>query len=372
MVSGCTALLQSCHDRRHSRPRRRRPRRRRPRRPAAEPRLRRGRAAGRHLRHQPADPRPDRRRRDAVPRDRRRRAPARRSSPTGRLELSADGAILERTEQVVVVIGTPGRRVPRPVDDGLRAGRRPDLAAPPRRRARRPAQHRLSRARPATSPSTSRRAAARSTSPSAPSGSPRATRSRSSTRCPRSSAPTTTRPATGAEALFGRLAAKTIRTTTKEAELAKLFTNTWRYMKFAVANQFFMIADQAGVDYTNVLRRDPRRTIRGPRTCRVPASPPARACSRTRCSSRRSRPTTSRSARPRCRSTRACRRTSSSALERRYGGLHGKTVGILGHGVQGRVGRHRGRRSATSSASCSPGPAPGSLCTDPYVAATIA
>ena len=54
--------------------------------------------------------------------------------------------------------------------------------------------------------------------------------------------------------LFGVLAAKTIRTTTKEAELTKLFTNTWRYMKFAVANQFFMIADQAGVDYTNILR----------------------------------------------------------------------------------------------------------------------
>jgi UDP-N-acetyl-D-mannosaminuronic acid dehydrogenase len=54
--------------------------------------------------------------------------------------------------------------------------------------------------------------------------------------------------------LFGTLAEKTIRTTTKEAELTKLFTNTWRYMKFAVANQFFMIADQAGVDYTNVLR----------------------------------------------------------------------------------------------------------------------
>jgi UDP-N-acetyl-D-mannosaminuronic acid dehydrogenase len=57
-----------------------------------------------------------------------------------------------------------------------------------------------------------------------------------------------------AEALFRTLASKTIRTSTKEAELAKLFTNTWRYMKFAVANQFFMIADQAGVDYTNVLR----------------------------------------------------------------------------------------------------------------------
>jgi UDP-N-acetyl-D-mannosaminuronic acid dehydrogenase len=54
--------------------------------------------------------------------------------------------------------------------------------------------------------------------------------------------------------LFGVLSVKTIRTTTKEAELAKLFTNTWRYMKFAVANQFFMIADQAGMDYTNILR----------------------------------------------------------------------------------------------------------------------
>ncbi len=61
------------------------------------------------------------------------------------------------------------------------------------------------------------------------------------------------RAAERAEALFGRLAATTIRTSSKEAELAKLFTNTWRYMKFAVANQFFAIADQAGVDYTNVL-----------------------------------------------------------------------------------------------------------------------
>jgi UDP-N-acetyl-D-mannosaminuronic acid dehydrogenase len=57
-----------------------------------------------------------------------------------------------------------------------------------------------------------------------------------------------------AAALFRILGSSTIRTTSKEAELAKLFTNTWRYMKFAVANQFFMIAHDAGVDYTNVLR----------------------------------------------------------------------------------------------------------------------
>lgn len=54
--------------------------------------------------------------------------------------------------------------------------------------------------------------------------------------------------------LFVRLGVRVVRTTTREAELAKLLTNTWRYMKFAVANQFFMIADQAGVNYTNVLR----------------------------------------------------------------------------------------------------------------------
>jgi UDP-N-acetyl-D-mannosaminuronic acid dehydrogenase len=61
------------------------------------------------------------------------------------------------------------------------------------------------------------------------------------------------RSAERAAELFARLGPRTIRTTSKEAELAKLFTNTWRYMKFAVANQFLMIADQAGVDYTKVL-----------------------------------------------------------------------------------------------------------------------
>jgi len=56
-----------------------------------------------------------------------------------------------------------------------------------------------------------------------------------------------------AEALFRLLGPQTIRTTTKEAELAKLFTNTWRYVKFAIANQFLVIAHSAGVDYDSVL-----------------------------------------------------------------------------------------------------------------------
>ena len=53
--------------------------------------------------------------------------------------------------------------------------------------------------------------------------------------------------------LFSRLGAETVRTTTREAELAKLFTNAWRYMKFAIANQFLMIAHQAGADYNAIL-----------------------------------------------------------------------------------------------------------------------
>ncbi|MGH7760713.1 MAG: nucleotide sugar dehydrogenase [Candidatus Dormibacteraceae bacterium] len=62
-----------------------------------------------------------------------------------------------------------------------------------------------------------------------------------------------------ASRLFERLGVSTVRTTPLEAELAKLLTNTWRYMKFAIANQFFQIAHRSGVDYNNVLdaiRRD--------------------------------------------------------------------------------------------------------------------
>src|ERR1700722_574629 len=34
-----------------------------------------------------------------------------------------------------------------------------------------------------------------------------------------------------------------------EAELTKLFTNAWRYIKFAVANQYYMIASEMGADF---------------------------------------------------------------------------------------------------------------------------
>jgi UDP-N-acetyl-D-mannosaminuronic acid dehydrogenase len=56
-----------------------------------------------------------------------------------------------------------------------------------------------------------------------------------------------------ASRLFERLGVTAVRTTPLEAELAKLLTNTWRYMKFAIANQFFQIANRSGLDYNRVL-----------------------------------------------------------------------------------------------------------------------
>jgi len=37
-----------------------------------------------------------------------------------------------------------------------------------------------------------------------------------------------------------------------EAEMAKLFTNVYRYLKFAIANQFFTIANDSGLDYYRI------------------------------------------------------------------------------------------------------------------------
>jgi UDP-N-acetyl-D-mannosaminuronic acid dehydrogenase len=52
-----------------------------------------------------------------------------------------------------------------------------------------------------------------------------------------------------AAALFGNLTQSTIDIGVEEAELAKLFTNTWRYIKFAAANQLYMMATDYGLDY---------------------------------------------------------------------------------------------------------------------------
>ena len=55
-----------------------------------------------------------------------------------------------------------------------------------------------------------------------------------------------------AGALFGLLTGSQVRMTPEEAELAKLFTNAWRYIKFAAANQLYMIANDRGLDFERI------------------------------------------------------------------------------------------------------------------------
>ena len=146
----------------------------------------------------------------------------------------------------------------------------------------------------------------------------------------------------------------------------KLFTNTWRYMKFAVANQFFMIADQAGVDYTNILR-----AIREdyPRAADLPG-PGLR---------RRSVPVQGHDAARRLHQRPLPARPGGDAGQRGPARLHrvgaqaplrppaGMTRRHPRHGVQGRVATTPARRSATSCASSSTWAGARVLCTDPYV-----
>ncbi|WGL53692.1 nucleotide sugar dehydrogenase [Nocardioides sp. BP30] len=54
--------------------------------------------------------------------------------------------------------------------------------------------------------------------------------------------------------LFGHLTDSVVELEPEEAELAKLFTNTWRYIKFAAANQFYMMANDHGLDYDRIRR----------------------------------------------------------------------------------------------------------------------
>ena len=53
--------------------------------------------------------------------------------------------------------------------------------------------------------------------------------------------------------LFSVIATKIIPLSTAEAELAKLMTNAWRYLEFAIANQFYMIVEKQGFDFYKIL-----------------------------------------------------------------------------------------------------------------------
>ena len=54
--------------------------------------------------------------------------------------------------------------------------------------------------------------------------------------------------------IFSLISKEIIVSEVLEAELIKLFSNSWRYVNFAVSNQFYMICAQFGIDY-NILRK---------------------------------------------------------------------------------------------------------------------
>ena len=55
-----------------------------------------------------------------------------------------------------------------------------------------------------------------------------------------------------AASLFRHLTDRIVRVAPEEAELAKLFTNSYRYIKFAAANQLYMMANDSGLDYERI------------------------------------------------------------------------------------------------------------------------
>jgi UDP-N-acetyl-D-mannosaminuronic acid dehydrogenase len=248
--------------------------------------------------------------------------------PTGRLELSSDPAMIERTEHLIVVIGTP-------VDEFLA----PSMTVFERTVAEiaphlRPGTLVVLRSTvfPGTTERVARDLAALG-------------REVDVVFCPERIAEghaleeLTTLPqivgaddpAAGdrAEALFRPLTSAFIRVSSREAELAKLFTNVWRYMKFAVANQFFTIAHEAGVDYDNVLR-----AVREdyPRAADLPS--PGFAAGPCLFKDTMQLAAFTNDHFPMGHSAMLVNEGLPayvvSAMERRYGSLHGRRVGILG------------------------------------------
>jgi UDP-N-acetyl-D-mannosaminuronic acid dehydrogenase len=52
--------------------------------------------------------------------------------------------------------------------------------------------------------------------------------------------------------LFDHIGCESILVTPEEAELAKLFSNSWRYIKFGIANEFWTISNSLGLNYENI------------------------------------------------------------------------------------------------------------------------
>ena len=178
--------------------------------------------------------------------------------PSGRLELSADPGLLERTDTVILVIGTPidefmnpsVRVFDRVLDDLVPHLHNGSLVVL------------RSTVFPGTTETVERRLRSAGLDVEVVFCPERIAEGHALEEIrslPQLIGATSDRGFDKASRLFEKLGVNIVRTTPLEAELAKLLTNTWRYMKFAIANQFFQIAHRSGVDYNHVLdaiRRD--------------------------------------------------------------------------------------------------------------------
>jgi UDP-N-acetyl-D-mannosaminuronic acid dehydrogenase len=172
--------------------------------------------------------------------------------PTGRLELAANAGLLERTDTVILVIGTPidefmnpsVRIFDRVVDDLIPHLRDGSLVVL------------RSTVFPSTTESVERRLRAAGIDAEVVFCPERIAEGHALEEIrslPQLIGASSDTGFEKASKLFERLGVKVVRTTPIEAELAKLLTNTWRYMKFAIANQFFQIVHRSGLDYNRVL-----------------------------------------------------------------------------------------------------------------------
>jgi len=176
----------------------------------------------------------------------------RRLLPTGRLEFAANASLLERTDTVILVIGTPidefmnpsVRIFDRVIDELIPHLRDGSLVVL------------RSTVYPSTTESVERRLRAAGIDAEVVFCPERIAEGHALEEIrslPQLVGATTDKAFEKASKLFEQLGVKVVRTTPLEAELAKLLTNTWRYMKFAIANQFFQIVHRSGLDYNRVL-----------------------------------------------------------------------------------------------------------------------
>jgi len=170
---------------------------------------------------------------------------------TGRLRATTDAAAAGLADALVVVVGTP-------VDEHLN----PDLGAVPRAIERCAGHLRdgqlvvlRSTVYPGVTALTEKLLAAKGLAVDVAFCPERIAEGRAMTELftlPQIVAARTPRALDRAEKLFRHLTDSVIRLEPEEAELAKLFTNTWRYLKFAAANQFWMMANDFGLDFARI------------------------------------------------------------------------------------------------------------------------